>query len=206
MISNSNSKNEIGICGEIISSAMSNSGVISGMIEGTDSVGAVIGYLFDQADISSVYSSSSLTVSALSNVGGLIGEAYFNSPTNTTIQNSYSQATIQGEQNLGGLFGKFCFSSQNNILSLINMYTTSPVINTTTDISSVCSVIGRSEGPATKKFVFEFTFSSVYYDTSVNPLIQSISGAILGTNGSPIGNNIQSIILNAEETFDQCNI
>ena len=187
---------------------MSNSGVISGIVKGEQSVGAVVGKLFSLADISSVYSRPSVQVLGRLRVGGLIGWGYFSSPTNTTIQNSYSQAYVKGDSNAGGLFGNLYFDSQDNILSLIRMYTISQVINTTTDISTVCNVIGTADGPtARKKFPFEFNYQFVYYDITVNPsLPNAVPPSGLSSNGSPEGFESSDLTTNINQNYDQCNI
>ena len=88
--------------GETVASGPKISNIyVSGIVKGTLSdTGGLIGYARNYAEISSSYSTAS--VSGNSHVGGLVGTLL----ANATIKNSYATGKVTGTTNVGGLVGR----------------------------------------------------------------------------------------------------
>lgn len=92
-------QNNCGLFGKVVGGTVKNVGVASGFIEGSNSVGGLIGYA-ESATVLNCFNEAS--VKAHNNVGGLIGKSY-----KSEVTNSFNKGKLRlsGRDSIGGIVG-----------------------------------------------------------------------------------------------------
>lgn len=93
-------QNNCGLFGKLVGGTVKNLGVASGFIEGSNSVGALIGYAVN-AYVLNCFNEA--TVKGQNNVGGIVGKA-----EKTQISNSFNKGKLRlsGRDSVGGIVGR----------------------------------------------------------------------------------------------------
>ena len=138
-----------------------NIGIESGNISSNSTVGSIIGYAYDNANILNCYNKSNISVSGRY-AGGIVGYA----KNNVNIQNCYNTGNIIAEQNSSGICGQL----ENSII--LNCYNKGTITGTDNVVGGISSsIIGTVS--------ILNTYNSGYIKSNNNLYV----GAIIGTNG-----------------------
>ena len=137
-----------------------NIGIESGNISSNSTVGSIIGYAYDNANILNCYNKSNISVSGRY-AGGIVGYA----KNNVNIQNCYNTGNIIAEQNSSGICGQL----ENSII--LNCYNKGTITGTDNVVGGISSsIIGTVS--------ILNTYNSGYIKSN-----NLYVGAIIGTNG-----------------------
>ncbi|MGQ1947066.1 GLUG motif-containing protein, partial [Geofilum sp. OHC36d9] len=108
LIINRSSTYYVGLFGYASGASIDSLGLTNVYIQGSSSVGGLVGYNYSLSSVNDCYSTGS--VFGYSNVGGLVG---YNS-SSSQVNNSYSTGSVSGDNYAGGLVGSNSFSSSVN--------------------------------------------------------------------------------------------
>ncbi len=127
-----------------------NIGIINSVIQGSYSVGGVLGYA-DRATVINCYNTGFVRGSG-SYVGGVVGYA-----SSVTITNCYNTGSVSGFRYVGGVVGYADASS--DAITITNCYNTGDVTNTSTSVSYVGGVVGYADASSSGAI----TITNCYY-------------------------------------------
>ncbi|MDD2230634.1 MAG: GLUG motif-containing protein, partial [Candidatus Cloacimonetes bacterium] len=139
----------------------------TGTVRGSDHIGGLVGHNFDNGNINTSYSTSTVIGLGSPSIGGLVGE------NAGVIVSSYSTGTVSGNQAVGGLVGK-------NYGAIINSYS----IGTVNGSQTVGGLVGENYGPIV----------SSYWNTDIAPLGvgNNSTNTTSGVTGLTTGQMMQS--------------
>ena len=135
-------------------------GITAANVTGNNYVGALAGY--NVGEIVAVYTAGSVTASAGSYAGGLVGQQ----TTSGTIHSSYSTASVTGQANVGGLVGQ---AAAGTGASITNSYSTGQVSRSSGTATTIGGLIGA--------IATGFTASASYFDSTTSGCVSG------GSNG-----------------------
>ena len=135
-------------------------GITAANVTGNNYVGALAGY--NVGEIVAVYTAGSVTASAGSYAGGLVGQQ----TTSGTIHSSYSTASVTGQANVGGLVGQ---AAAGTGASITNSYSTGQVSRSSGTATTIGGLIGA--------VAMGFTASASYFDSTTSGCVTG------GSNG-----------------------
>ena len=142
-------------------------GITAANVTGNNYVGALAGY--NVGEIVAVYTAGSVTASAGSYAGGLVGQQ----TTSGTIHSSYSTASVTGQANVGGLVGQ---AAAGTGASITNSYSTGQVSRSSGTATTIGGLIGA--------VAMGFTASASYWDSTTSGCV---SGGTSGCTTSAAG-------------------
>ena len=142
-------------------------GITAANVTGNNYVGALAGY--NTGEIVAVYTAGSVTASAGSYAGGLVGQQ----TTSGTIHSSYSTASVTGQANVGGLVGQ---AAAGTGASITNSYSTGAVSRSSGTATTIGGLIGA--------VAMGFTASASYFDSTTSGCV---SGSTSGCTTSAAG-------------------
>ena len=143
-------------------------GITAANVTGNNYVGALAGY--NVGEIVAVYTAGSVTASAGSYAGGLVGQQ----TASGTIHSSYSTASVTGEANVGGLVGQ---AAAGTGASITNSYSTGTVTRSGTgSATTIGGLIGA--------VAMGFTASASYFDSITSGCV---TGGTAGCTTSAAG-------------------
>ena len=135
-----------GLVGYMSGGTLSNSNYQS-TVTGTSYVGGVVGWISSSGNISSVYSTGIVSGTG-GNIGGLVGDLY-----GSTLTNSHSNSTVSGASYVGGVVG---WGTNNSDIS--DVYSTGNVTGT---VSYTGGLVGWVDGGTLTNSNFQGTVSGV---------------------------------------------
>ena len=142
-------------------------GITAASVTGNNYVGALAGY--NVGEIVAVYTAGSVTASAGSYAGGLVGQQ----TASGTIHSSYSTASVTGQANVGGLVGQ---AAAGTGASITNSYSTGAVSRSSGTATTIGGLIGA--------IATGFTASASYFDSTTSGCV---SGGTAGCTTSAAG-------------------
>ncbi len=145
-------------------------GITAANVTGNNYVGALAGY--NTGEIVAVYTAGSVTASAGSYAGGLVGQQ----TTSGTIHSSYSTASVTGQANVGGLVGQ---AAAGTGASITNSYSTGQVSRSSGTATTIGGLIGAVASG--------FSASASYYDSTTSGCVTGGSnGCTTSAGGSGV--------------------
>ena len=145
-------------------------GITAANVTGNNYVGALAGY--NVGEIVAVYTAGSVTASAGSYAGGLVGQQ----TASGTIHSSYSTASVTGQANVGGLVGQ---AAAGTGASITNSYSTGAVSRSSGTATTIGGLIGAVASG--------FSASASYFDSTTSGCVSGGSnGCTTSAGGSGV--------------------